>query len=41
MTADNVSQTACLQAQEFWVQGVEDKPADVICLDAETVRAAH
>lgn len=29
MTADNVNQTACLQAEEFWVEVEEDKPAEV------------
>lgn len=30
MTADHVSQTACLQAQEFWVEVEEDKLAEEI-----------
>lgn len=30
MTADNVSQTACLQAQEFWVEVEEEKLAEAI-----------
>lgn len=30
VTADKVSQTACFQAQEFWVEVEEDKLADAI-----------
>lgn len=30
VTADNVSQTACFQAQDFWVEVEEDKLADAI-----------
>lgn len=28
MTADNVNQTACLQAEEFWVEVEEGKLAE-------------